>query len=189
MDPGLRRGDAVLLLGFSSGDASLRWHDGKMMQISLIAAVARNHIIGNSQGKFGLPWHLPADLKRFKQLTMDKPIIFGRTTWELIGRSLAGRRVIVLSRQPDYHPEGVEVAPSLEAALTLCADAAEVFIGGGATVYAQALPLAHKLYMTEVEVDAAGVTHFPSFDRAEWQEIAREPQAGAPAFTFVTLQR
>lgn len=157
--------------------------------ISLIAAVARNGVIGDAAGKFGLPWHIPADLKHFKQLTMGKPIIFGRTTWELIGRPLTGRRVIVLTRQSDWKGEGVEVALSLEAALALVKDEPEIFIGGGAQIYLQALPLAQRLYLTEVDLEAAGDTLFPPFDRREWRQQERRHHEGAPAFTFVTYGR
>jgi dihydrofolate reductase len=157
--------------------------------ISLIAAVARNGVIGDATGKFGLPWHIPADLKRFKQLTMGKPIIFGRTTWELIGRPLTGRRVIVLTRQSAWTGEGVEVASSLQDALEKCADTDEIFIGGGTQVYEQALPLADRLYLTKVELDAEGDAVFPAFQQEEWLEQARDAHPGEPAFTFVTLDR
>ena len=116
------------------------------MRLSLLVALDRNHVIGREGG---LPWHLPADLKRFKSITMGKPIIMGRKTHESIGHPLPGRRNIVLTSRVDYATAGCDVFSSLEFALAATRDNAEVMIVGGAAVYAEALPLCTRLYLTE----------------------------------------
>lgn len=142
-------------------------------RVSLIAAVAANGVIGDNNA---LPWRLPEDLRRFKALTLGHPVIMGRKTFESIGRPLPGRRNIVISRNREYAAAGCEVAASLEAALEACRNGSdEVFIIGGAQIYAEALPLAQRLYMTEVHCAFEGDAHFPAFDRREWNEIQREP--------------
>jgi dihydrofolate reductase len=138
------------------------------MRISLIAAVSSNGVIGRG-GK--LPWHLSADLRRFKQLTMGHPIIMGRKTYESIGRPLPGRTTIVVSRQPDFHPTGVYVARSLPNALQQASSSDEAFVVGGAQIYAAALPTADRLYLTEVEADVDGDTFFPALDQTAWQLV------------------
>lgn len=141
-------------------------------RLSLIAAVAANGVIGSDNA---LPWRLPEDLKRFKALTMGHPVIMGRKTFESIGRPLPGRRNIVISRNAGYQAEGCEVANSLSAALDSCqADSNEIFVIGGAQIYAEALPQARRLYLTEIRRDFAGDARFPAFDRHHWQEISRE---------------
>lgn len=152
--------------------------------ISIIAAVARNGVIGNSHGKLGLPWHLPADLKRFKELTTGKPIIMGRTTWQLIGKPLPNRACIMLSRHGAQMP-GIETFASLAEALDAYKDEEEVFVGGGAEVWKQALPLADWLFLTEVEMDAEGDTLFPAFDCRAYKEVKRQRVEGEPAFSWV----
>ena len=137
--------------------------------LSIVVAVARNGVIGRENR---LPWRLPADLRHFKQVTMGKPMIMGRRTWESLPGLLPGRRHIVLSRDPGYLAEGAEVATSLEQALELAGDAAEVMIIGGARLYEQALPLAERLYLTEVDAEIEGDAHFPEFDSSRWREIA-----------------
>lgn len=155
--------------------------------ISLVVAVAQNGVMGSSHGRLGLPWHIPADLKRFKALTLGKPLIMGRTTWDLIGKALPERRCIMLSRQGRSLP-GIETFSTLEAALASCKDEEETIIGGGAAVYRQALPLADWLFMTEVHLDAEGDTLFPSFSRDDWK-IARRQDVAAegalPAYSWV----
>ena len=143
--------------------------------ISLIAAVARNGVIGKD-GR--LPWHLPDELARFKATTMGHPLVMGRATFESIGRTLPGRRTIVVTRDPPWHHPGVESAHSFAEALSLAGPADEVFVAGGAEVYAEALPFAHRLVLTEVDAEPEGDTWFPAWDRASWVEESREEHEG-----------
>lgn len=140
-------------------------------QIALIAALARNRIIGRDNR---LPWHLPADLRFFKQTTMGKPLLMGRRTWESIGRPLPGRRMIVLSHDPDYQAPGCTVAHSLDDALQTAGAVSELMVIGGASLYAQTLPLAERLYLTLVETRLPGDAWFPEWNeqnwRLEWEE-------------------
>ncbi|MGD9636913.1 MAG: dihydrofolate reductase [Pirellulales bacterium] len=140
------------------------------MRISLIAAMAENGVIGRG-GQ--LPWRLKADLARFKQLTLGHTLIMGRKTWESIGRPLAGRRMIVVTRQSGYSAQGAEVTNSLEAALEGARSAGEeeAFVIGGAEIYRQALPLADRLYMTLVLAEVEGDTKFPEIDWDLWARI------------------
>ena len=138
--------------------------------ITLIAAVARNGVIGRGNG---LPWHLPADLAHFKRATMGKSMIMGRRTWESLPGLLPHRSHIVLTRAPGFGAEGAMVAKSFEEALTL-AGGDEVMIIGGAQVYALALPLADRMLLTEIQADVEGDTHFPYFDASEWREVERQ---------------
>lgn len=128
------------------------------MIISFLAAMDRNLVIGDEKG---IPWHLPADLKRFRKLTLGKPIVMGRTTFEHIGRPLDKRTNIVLTRRRDYQPDGVLVAHSVEEALRLAGDVEELVIVGGGEVYRAFLPLANRLYITFVEGEFKGTAHFP----------------------------
>lgn len=160
------------------------------MRINLVVAVARNGVIGRAGG---LPWHLPADLKRFRAITMGHPIIMGRVTHASIGKPLPGRRNIVVSTHPaDIHP-ACEVAGSLTEALAMAGTVDEVMIIGGRALYAAALPLAGRLFLTEVNAMVDGDVHFPDFSRSEWQEVAREShpadEANEYPFSFVTLER
>jgi dihydrofolate reductase len=161
------------------------------MKISLIVAMAKNRAIGLNNR---MPWHLSADLKRFKQITMEHPIIMGRLTFEAIGRPLPGRTNIIVSRNPAYKQEGCVVADSIETAIACgCRLADEIFIIGGATLYAASLPLADRLYLTQIYRDFAGDTFFPPFDTNAWIETAREDitddeQAGFP-YSFINLQK
>jgi len=155
-------------------------------RIALIVARARNGVIGRA-GR--LPWHIPGELAHFKRSTMGHPIIMGRRTWESIGRPLPGRRNIVVSRDADYAAPGAEVATSLAAALGLCAAGDEAFVIGGADLYAQALPLAQRAIVTEIDADFDGDARFPALDPQQWCEIARAPGAGPPAHAFVTYVR
>jgi dihydrofolate reductase len=156
----------------------------------MVAAVARNGAIG-AQG--GLPWRLSSDLKRFKSLTMGKPLIMGRKTFESVGRPLPGRRVIVVTRDLGWTRPDVEVAHGLDEALALAAGAQETMIGGGGEIYALAMPYADRLYLTEVEAEPAGNVFFPAFDRAQWRETSREigligPKDDHP-FVFADYER
>jgi dihydrofolate reductase len=139
-------------------------------RISLVAAVARNGVIGDS-GR--LPWHLPEDLKRFKSLTLGHVMVMGRKTHDSIGRPLPGRRTIVVSRQAGLAYPGVEVVASLEAAIALAGEVPEIFVVGGGEIYAQALSLAHRLLLTEVDATPAGDAFFPPLDRSAWRVSAR----------------
>ena len=162
----------------------------------IVVAVADNGVIG-AHG--GMPWHLSGDLKRVKLLTMGKPLIMGRRTYESIGRPLPGRTTIVLTRDPNFVVEGVVVVRAFEAALEAgnraarAMDACEIVAFGGAGVYARALPLARRLYKTEVHFFPEGDTRFPDLDPRQWREISRQSQHGigkdGPAHDFVVLER
>jgi dihydrofolate reductase len=160
------------------------------MRISIIVAMTRNRVIGRDGG---MPWHLPADLKRFKALTMGKSIIMGRKTFESLGRILPGRRHIVISRGQDYKAPGAEVVGSLDAALKAAEGAGEAFVIGGAEIFREALPRADRMYMTLIETDIHGDVYFPIFDKAEWVEIGRfELSANgrnSHHLTFLTLDK
>lgn len=158
-------------------------------RLSLIAAVASNGIIGSDNA---LPWRLPEDLKRFKALTLGHPVIMGRKTYESIGRPLPGRRNIIVTRNAVFQAAGCEISDSLDAALATCNGTTdEVFVIGGAQIYAEALPRAQRLYLTEVRREFPGDARFPEFDRDEWNETVREPQLAADglAFDFVVYDR
>jgi dihydrofolate reductase len=158
--------------------------------ISVIAALAKNRVIGIENR---LPWRLPEDLAHFKALTLNHPILMGRKTFESLGRPLPGRTNIVITRNPGYRPEGCRVADSIPAALALCAAADEVFFIGGAELYAQAIPFADRLYLTEVDIEAEGDAWFPRYDRSAYREVSRESHIGekgdALAFDFVVYER
>lgn len=158
-------------------------------RLSLIAAVAANGVIGSDNA---LPWRLSEDLKHFKALTLGHPVVMGRKTYESIGRPLPGRRNIVITRNPAYRAGGCETMGSLEAALAACNGTTdEVFVIGGAQIYAEALPLAQRLHLTEIRRDFPGDARFPEFDRDAWLETAREPQSTSEglAFAFVVYER
>jgi dihydrofolate reductase len=159
-------------------------------RLTIIAAVADNGVIGRG-GR--LPWHLPEDLQRFKRLTMGHAVVMGRLTFESPEGPLPGRRVIVLSRDPRFAPEGVEVAQSLAAALKLLGNHPEVFVAGGAAVYAEAMPDADRLVLTRVRATVDGDVQFPSVDFAEWQLVEAEerpPDESNPhAMTFEVYLR
>jgi dihydrofolate reductase len=125
-----------------------------------------------------LPWRLPEDLQHFKRTTMGAPIIMGRKTWDSIGRPLPGRRNIVVSRNRDLHIEGADVVGSLEDAQRLCVGVEQVFLIGGAQLYAEALPSADRLIVTEIDADVEGDAFFPAVDRTTWVETAREAPFG-----------
>lgn len=146
-----------------------------MTRVSIIAAVARNGVIGR-EGR--MPWHLPEELQHFKATTMGHTLVMGRRTFEGLGRALPGRRTIVLTRDPSWHHPEVEVAHSFPEALSLAGPADEVFVVGGAQVYAEALPYAHRVVLTEVDDEPEGDTVFPEWDRRGWHEESREPHDG-----------
>ena len=159
------------------------------MKISLIVAMARNRVIGlNGQ----MPWHLSADLKRFKQLTLGYPIVMGRKTFEAIGRPLPGRDNTVISRNPDFDAPGCRVFADIDSALSALAHAPQVFIIGGATLYEALLPIADCLHLTLIDQDFVGDTFFPEFHHYDWQETDRQDvdddQAVDYAYSFITLK-
>lgn len=141
------------------------------MQISLIIAKSQNNVIGlNNQ----LPWYLPADLAQFKSITMGKPIIMGRKTFDSIGKPLPGRRNIVISRDKTLSIDDCEVFFSIDAALDTLKNEKEIMIIGGANIFSQTLPFAHKIYLTVIEEDFEGDTFFPQLNLDEWKLIADE---------------
>lgn len=156
--------------------------------ITLILARAANGVIGIDGG---MPWHIPADLRHFKQLTMGRPMIMGRRTFDSLPALLDGRRHIVLTRDPDWADEGAEPAHSVEQALTL-ANAPHVTVIGGAEIYRQFLPLADRIELTEIDLSPDGDTVIDAPDPADWTETARvdhPADEGRPAFAFVTYER
>ncbi|HEY8887625.1 MAG TPA: dihydrofolate reductase [Gallionella sp.] len=140
-------------------------------RVSLIVAMAKNHVIGVNNT---LPWRLPADLKHFKTLTMGHHIVMGRKTYESIGKPLPGRTSVVVTRNAGYSVPGVIVVNSLPAAISACGDDDEIFVIGGAELYLQAIALADRIYLTEIDLDIHGDAHFPEFNRDEWHEVSRE---------------
>ncbi len=138
------------------------------MILSVIAAVARNNVIGNENK---LLWHMPADLKHFKSVTSGHSVIMGRKTYESIGRALPNRRNIVISRQAGYSAAGCEMSRSLDEAITACKGEEEVFIIGGADIYRQALSLSDRIYLTRVAADFKGDAYFPEINFSEWKMV------------------
>jgi len=171
--------------------------DDADMKVALIWAMSRNRVIGRNNA---LPWYLPEDLKYFKRITMGKPVIMGRKTWESIGRPLPGRTNIVITRNSDYTvPDGVSVVSSLDAALQLAEKIClinggdEAVVMGGAEIYALALPRAERLYLTQVHAEVNGDAFFPEIDLSRWQELGREDFQASGAnpydYSFVVLRR
>jgi dihydrofolate reductase len=160
------------------------------MRISVIAALAENRVIGNRNM---LPWRLPADLKHFRQMTTGCPVVMGRRSFESIGRPLPQRTNIVVTRQSDFRAPGCLIVHSLESAFAACHAAADVFVMGGAEIYAQTVDRAHRLCLTLVHTVVAGDTFFPSIDWAAWRETARSrheaDERHACPFSFVTFER
>jgi len=158
--------------------------------VSLVVAMDEQGTIGRDNA---LPWRLPEDLKRFKAITMGKPILMGRKTFESIGKPLPGRLNLVLTRSQDWRREGVVTVHSIEEALAHAADAPEFAIIGGEEIFRLALPLAKRLYLTEVHARVEGDTVFPPFDRSQWREVERSEHPAdnrhAYAMTFSTLER
>lgn len=166
------------------------------MKLSIIVAQAQNRVIGINNN---LPWHLPEDLRYFKQVTMGKPIIMGRKTFDSIGRPLPGRTNIVITRDGSYQPEGVKVVNSLEAARELAESICtidgcdEAMVIGGAQIYEQALSLADRLYLTQVHADVNGDAWFPEFHPGDWMEMGRDDFTASGHnpydYSFIVLQR
>lgn len=160
------------------------------MNITLVVAIAENNAIGKNNQ---LLWHLPADLKHFKQITSGHTIIMGRKTYDSIGKPLPNRRNIVITRQSDLKLEGVEVVGSLNDAIALCTTESEVFVIGGAEIYKSALPLAQKIYLTTVHQSFDADAFFPEIDPEQWTETEKESHSpdekNAYSYTFSTLER
>lgn len=161
------------------------------MRIALVAAVARGGVIGRGGA---LPWRLPEDLRRFRELTTGHAVVMGRKTWDSLPerfRPLPGRRNVVVTRDASWSADGAERAGSLEEALRVLAGEPRVFVIGGAEVFAQALPLADELYLTELDLEVEGDTFFPGWERDAFAVVARERLValdGTP-FSFVTYRR
>ena len=166
------------------------------MTLSLIVAIAENGVIGREGG---LPWRMSSDLKTFRRMTMGKPIIMGRRTFQSIGRPLDGRDNIVVTRDPYFEHAGVSAVSSVSEALALARvlartrGADEIMVIGGAEIYGAALPLAHRIYLTRVHAAPVGDRHFPALDMAAWHEVAREalPKGARDEFaaTLITFER
>ncbi|MBU1190380.1 MAG: type 3 dihydrofolate reductase [Gammaproteobacteria bacterium] len=158
--------------------------------ISIIVAMDRNRLIGSNNG---LPWRLPADLKHFKAITLGKPVIMGRKTYESIGRPLPERHNIVVSRTPGFVAPGCTTVTSADAALAAAGDVPEVMIIGGAQLYTQLLPQVQRIYLTQIDAAFDGDAWFPDLDTAVWHETAREghlPDDRNPyAYSFLVLER
>ena len=157
-------------------------------RVYLAVAIAANGIIG-ANGR--LPWHLPEDLQHFKRLTLGHPVIMGRRTWESLNGPLPGRENIVVTRTPGYEAPGAAVASSLESALALCAGEPLAFVIGGSRLFAESLPIADGLVVTEIHKDFPGDTWFPPYDRSRWRQSRREAHTGADGtrFDFVLYER
>jgi len=158
--------------------------------VSLIVAMSRNHVIGD-RGR--IPWHLPAELQRFKRITMGHHILMGRKTWESIGRLLPGRSSVIVTRDPTYAVPGAIVADSLRAAIGACLYDEEVFVIGGAELFREALPYADRLYLTVVDAEVAGDTLMPDLDMAVWdagktEEVAADGR-NPYSFRFTRYER
>ncbi len=158
-------------------------------RISLIAALATNRVIGIENR---LPWKLSDDLRHFKALTLGHHILMGRKTYESIGRPLPGRTTVIITRTTLSAPDGCLVAHSIQDAITACDGDEEIFFVGGADLYRQALPLADRLYLTEIQADVKGDAWFPEFDRAQWNEVSRDrrtEETSGLEFHFVVYER
>lgn len=157
-------------------------------RIILVAAVADNNVIGADGA---IPWRLPADFAHFKSVTSGHTLVMGRATYDSIGRPLPGRPNIVVTRNVDWSADGVQVAVSLPDAFQQAASYdGDVAVIGGASLYAEALPLADRQVLTEVHLSPAGDTYYPDFDRPQWREVRREPgPEGAAAYEWVWLER
>lgn len=166
------------------------------IDLAVIVAVAENAVVGRDNA---LPWHLPADLRHFKQTTLGKPIVMGRKTFESIGRPLPGRTNIVISTNPDFLAPGITAVGSIEQALIAAQDVAtsdaceELFVIGGASIYVDAIPLADRLYITEVHAQVAGDVSLPAIDWSVWQETRRERYSADAQnqydYSFVVYER
>jgi dihydrofolate reductase len=160
------------------------------MRIAAITAMSENRVIGKNNQ---LPWHLPADLRYFKKLTMGRPILLGRRTYESIGRPLPGRCNVVISRDPTFQAPGCVVAKSIETALSAVSYSDEVYVIGGAQLYAEMLPRTQRLYITLVHQKMEGDTFFPEVDKYQWRQTSREDhpadEENIYPYSFIVLDR
>ena len=157
------------------------------MIISLIAALGRNRVIGKDNS---LPWKLPADMKRFKELTTGKPVVVGRKTFESIGKALPNRKNIILTRDKDFKANGCIVVYSVDEALRACKEDNELMVIGGEQIFRQFLPIANKMYLTIISGDFDGDAHFPKYKKEEWKALKREEHKNEQyKFVFVELVR
>lgn len=161
------------------------------MRVSAVVAASENGVIGCDGG---LPWHVSSDLKLFKEITLGKPIIMGRRTWQSLPRKpLPGRRNIVITRQQDFSADGAELAHSVDEALALCAGEAEVSIIGGGQIYADAMSRTDRIYLTRIHLEVDGDTFLPELKEGEWQEVERRSFAKGErddaAFTLIVMDR
>ena len=158
--------------------------------LSIICGMDENRLIGINNA---LPWHLPADMVHFKQTTMHKPILMGRKTYESIGRPLPGRRNIIISRDKNYQVEGCDTVHSIQAAIDLVHDQAEVMLIGGSSLYEQTIPMAKTLYITEIHHQFSGDAWFPEINSDDWVESSREEHdidvSNKYAYAFVNYTR
>lgn len=156
------------------------------MKIAMIAAMANNRVIGKDNQ---MPWHLPEDLRHFKAITMNKPIVMGRKTFESIGRPLPGRHNIVITRQADFSAEGITVVDSIEAAIVSAKECDELVIIGGGQLYSAMLPKADSLYLTEINLEVEGDTFFPHWDDGSWLEVSRinEINSNGLEYSFINM--
>lgn len=159
-----------------------------MMSLSVIVALAKNRVIGLNNT---LPWHLPEDLKRFKQLTMGHHIIMGRKTYESLGRLLPGRQTVIVTRNPDYKVDGAIVVHSLEQAISVSSADSEAFLIGGAELYQQSLPLAKGLYLTMIDAEFEGDAYFPEIELDHWDLLEQQDLISQQgwAFHYLSYQR
>jgi dihydrofolate reductase len=152
-------------------------------RISIIVAMANNRIIGANNR---IPWHLPDDLKMFKRLTMGHHIVMGRKTYESIGRLLPGRTTVIVTRQRDYAVTGAIIAHSLHDAINAAARDDEIFVIGGAELFREALPIAHRIHLSLVDAEPVGDTLMPDFDLTDWSEVSSQEQ---PGYRYLLLER
>jgi dihydrofolate reductase len=158
------------------------------MRIAMIAAMANDRVIGKDNQ---MPWHLPEDLRHFKAMTLGKPVVMGRKTFESIGRPLPGRHNIVITRQADFVAEGVTLVSSFEQAKVAAGECEELVIMGGGQLYAALLAQADRLYLTEINLDVAGDTFFPAWDDGSWQRVSMESRTtdSGMEYRFITLTK
>ncbi len=153
--------------------------------IALIAAVSRNNVIGN---KGCIPWKIKGEQKRFKELTVGKTIVMGKRSFQEIGKPLADRKTILVSKTISYEDENCKTADSLEEALKLAGNT-DVFIAGGEQLYREALPLADKLYITRVDIEVQGDTFFPEFSEKDFVKVSEEEMEGEICYKYITYER
>ena len=156
------------------------------MKIILIAAMAKNRVIGRGNG---IPWHIPSELQRFKAMTMGHTLVMGRKTFESIGRPLPGRKTIIVTRNPEYRAAGCSVATSLAAAIALCPETETIFIAGGGEIYREALPLAEAIYLTVLDREVEGDTLFPEVAPNQFRATSTERVEGPDPYTLTIFSR